>query len=45
MNYPKYRCGSCIYCEWDGDPYHKGYCSWYKTYYYPEDRCEHWKEW
>lgn len=42
--YVKYRCGSCKYFEWDGCDYSKGYCAWYKTYYYPSDSCDHWDD-
>lgn len=34
------QCGGCIYYEFVGDGV-KGYCSWYKSYYYPGDNCEH----
>ena len=34
------KCGSCGYYEFEGDGY-KGYCSYYKSYYYPGDSCEH----
>lgn len=34
------KCGSCGYYEFEGDAV-KGYCSWYRCYYYPNDTCEH----
>lgn len=36
------QCGSCVYFNFQGDNY-KGYCSWYKAYYYPGDGCSHQK--
>jgi len=43
-DYIKYHCSTCEYFEWDGDENHKGYCAWYKVYYYADDQCDHWKE-
>lgn len=34
------QCGGCTYYDFQGDNY-KGYCSWYKCYYYPGDSCSH----
>lgn len=34
------QCGSCVYFEFLGDD-RKGYCSYYKCYYYPGDSCNH----
>ncbi len=34
------QCGGCINYDFQGD-YAKGYCSWYKSYYYPGDSCSH----
>lgn len=34
------QCGGCTYYDFQGDNY-KGYCSWYKSYYYPGDSCSH----
>lgn len=34
------QCGGCTYYDFQGDDY-KGYCSWYKCYYYPGDSCSH----
>lgn len=39
----KYKCGSCMYYEYAGK-YEKGYCSWYRSYYYPDDECNHWEQ-
>ncbi len=39
----KYTCGSCKYYEFEGEN-SKGYCSWYKAYYYPTDSCRNWEE-
>lgn len=36
-------CGSCKYYKYEGENT-KGYCSWYRTYYYPDDSCDHWEE-
>lgn len=36
------QCGSCINYEFEGDN-RKGYCEWYKAYYYPTDSCNHQK--
>ena len=37
------KCGSCKYYTYEGE-YKKGYCSWYKSYYYADDSCSHWEE-
>lgn len=34
------QCGGCTYFDFQGDC-SKGYCSWYRTYYYPGDSCSH----
>ena len=34
------RCGSCGYYTFEGDG-NKGYCSYYRAYYYPGDGCSH----
>lgn len=34
------QCGSCNYFEFEGDN-RKGYCSYYKAFYYPGDSCSH----
>jgi len=34
------QCGGCTYYDFQGDNY-KGYCSWYRCYYYPGDSCSH----
>lgn len=34
------QCGGCIDYDFQGDNV-KGYCSWYKCYYYPGDSCSH----
>lgn len=39
MAYDK-QCGGCTYYDFEGDD-RKGYCSWYKSYYYPGDSCSH----
>ena len=39
----KYTCGSCKEFEYAGKNC-KGYCNWYKCYYYPDDSCRHWEE-
>lgn len=36
------QCGGCIEYDYQGDN-KKGYCSWYKSYYYPGDSCSHQK--
>ena len=38
----QYQCGGCVYYDFQGD-YKKGYCSWYRSYYYPGDNCSHQK--
>ena len=40
----KEHCGTCENFEWNGEEYSKGYCKWYKTYYYCDDSCEHWED-
>lgn len=36
----KNQCGSCInFDEPKPSPLKKGYCSWYRCYYYPDDTC------
>ena len=35
-------CGSCANYEYAGSN-SKGYCSYYGTYYYPDDSCSHWE--
>lgn len=37
------RCGTCKYYKFEGQ-YSKGYCDWYRSYYYPDDSCLHWLE-
>lgn len=37
----KYKCGSCREYEYEGKN-KKGYCKWYRAYYYPDDSCSHW---
>ena len=32
------QCGGCIDYDFQGDNY-KGYCSYYRSYYYPGDSC------
>jgi len=34
------QCGGCIDYDFQGDNV-KGYCSWYRSYYYPGDSCSH----
>ena len=36
------KCGKCENYSFTGNN-SKGYCSWYKTYYYPDDSCTHQK--
>lgn len=36
------QCGNCIEFDYKGSN-RKGYCSWYKSYYYPGDSCNHQK--
>lgn len=38
------NCASCEYYDYNEKWGLKGYCTWYKTYYYPEDTCSHYKE-
>lgn len=35
-------CGSCANYEYAGSN-SQGYCSYYGTYYYPDDSCSHWE--
>lgn len=35
-------CGSCSNYEYEGEN-SKGYCSYYRSYYYPDDSCSHWE--
>lgn len=35
------RCGECTYYEMPKNKYEKGYCEYYRAYYYPEDSCSH----
>ena len=39
----KYTCGSCKEYEYAGENY-KGYCNYYRCYYFPDDSCNHWEE-
>lgn len=39
----KYKCGSCRNYEYEGKDT-KGYCSYYRSYYYPDDSCSHWDQ-
>lgn len=34
------QCGSCRHYEFAGDN-KKGFCTWYGSYYYPDDNCSH----
>lgn len=34
------QCGGCTNFDFQGDNT-KGYCSWYRSYYYPGDSCSH----
>lgn len=34
------QCGGCIEFDYQGDNV-KGYCSWYRSYFYPGDSCSH----
>ena len=36
-------CGSCEYYEYEGENV-KGYCSFYRTYYYSNDSCRNWRK-
>ena len=36
-------CGTCINYSYEGE-YTKGYCSYYKTYYYHDETCRNWEE-
>ena len=42
MYYYENQCGGCVYYDYQGDN-SKGYCSWYRTYYYPGETCSHQK--
>lgn len=35
-------CGSCKNYEYEGENT-KGFCSYYRSYYYPDDNCGHWE--
>ena len=37
------QCGSCVYYEFNGEGY-KGYCSYYKSYFYPGDSCRYYSD-
>lgn len=37
------QCGSCKEYSFEGDN-KKGYCSYYRSYFYPDDRCDHYDE-
>ena len=37
------HCRSCKYYEFSGEN-SKGYCSWFKAYYYADDSCKHYEE-
>lgn len=39
----KGTCGSCSYYEYAGQ-YQKGYCSYYRAYYFSDDSCNHWED-
>lgn len=39
----QYTCGSCINYSYEGEN-SKGYCSYYRSYYYPSESCNHWEE-
>lgn len=39
----KGTCGSCKYYEYEG-AYSKGYCNYYRCYYYPDDSCRYWTD-
>ena len=39
----KYTCGSCKEFEYAGENT-KGYCNYYRCYYFPDDSCRHWEE-
>ena len=34
------QCGNCVYFDYQGDN-SKGYCSYYRSYYYPGEECSH----
>lgn len=34
------QCGGCTFYDFQGDN-SRGYCSWYGSYYYPGDSCDH----
>ncbi len=36
------QCGGCVYYDFQGDNV-KGYCSWYRTYYWPGETCDNQK--
>ena len=37
-----YQCRTCKYFE-DAGENEKGYCSWYRSYYYGDESCSHWE--
>lgn len=37
-----YTCGTCVNYTYEGENT-KGYCSYYKTYYYHDESCSHWE--
>lgn len=45
MSYYDYdgQCGSCREYSFEGDN-SKGYCRYYRDYYYPDNSCSHWDE-
>ncbi len=36
-------CGACRYFEYEGEN-SKGYCNYYRAYYWPDDSCKHYDE-
>lgn len=43
-DYVKYgTCGTCLNYSYEGE-YKKGYCSYYRTYYYHDETCNNWEE-
>lgn len=38
-----YTCGTCEYFKFEGN-HTKGYCSWFGSYYWDDDSCNHWRE-
>lgn len=37
-------CEKCKYFDENATSGGKGYCEWYRTYYYPDDSCSHFEE-